>query len=77
MSSASDPNSPNVLTQLTKLVLGQGSPENDQLTLCDLLGLGVAIFSLLGVACVEKQRDIDQFKVWHFHVVNIYTHVCT
>ena len=67
MSSASDPTSSSVISQLTELVRGQGSPEAEPIPLSDLLGLGVAMFSLLGVACVRNLRNKenwDLLKVW-------------
>ena len=69
-SSVSDVGSTSVLSQLCDLVQSQGSPGADLLPLSALLTMCIATFSLLGEACIEKQMELDQLKVYFVYKRN-------
>ncbi len=73
-SSTGNVGSPSVLSQLCDLLRSQGSSGAEQLPLSAMMTLCVANFSLLGEACVETQRDLDNLKVCYMYITQCVVH---
>lgn len=63
MQSVNDDDSPSVLRQLTETVTSQLRGEEGALTLCELLGTMVGLFSLVGEDCMDEFIEEKEAKV--------------
>ena len=77
--SVSDKESPSVVQQLTDLIkqqLSTAKKDQEQISLCDVLGLAVFMFSLLEDGCLQEQNEEREMKVSSDLIVALWLDWC-